>query len=123
MVSNVAKKLSRERPQITDPRQQVHQQRVPVARTVTWSKFERSLVTVCSIVTVFMMISLLSTKNTMNTRQHKLQDLQSQIAQVKYNNTSQKQAIAEMTSQSQLKSAAKKYGLADHNSSVRNVNK
>lgn len=122
MVSNAAKKISKEYPEASDPRRQAHQQLGPAVRTVSWSKFERSLVTVCSVITLCMMISLLSTKNTMNARQHQLQDLQSQIAQVKNDNTSQQQAIAELTSQSQLKSAAKKYGLADHNSNVRNVN-
>ena len=123
MVSNTAKRISRDQPRTTDPGAQVHQQLGPSVKTVTWSTFERGLVTVCSILTLCLTISLLSTKNTINSRQHQLQDLQTKVYQAKNDNASHRQAIADMTSQSQLLSAAKKYGLVDHNSNVRNVNK
>ena len=123
MVSNTAKRISRDQPRTTDPGAQARQQLGPAVKTVTWSNFERGLVDVCSIVTLCLTISLLSTKNTINTRQHQLQDLQTKVYQAKNDNASHRQAIAEMTSQSQLRSAAKKYGLVDHNSNVRNVNK
>jgi cell division protein FtsL len=123
MVSNTAKRISRDQPRTTDPGAQVHQQLGPSVKTVTWSTFERGLVTVCSILTLCLTISLLSTKNTINSRQHQLQDLQTKVYQAKNDNASHRQAIADMTSQSQLRSAAKKYGLVDHNSNVRNVNK
>ncbi|MBU3829732.1 MAG: cell division protein FtsL [Candidatus Limosilactobacillus merdavium] len=123
MVSNTAKRISRDQPRTTDPGAQVHQQLGPSVKTVTWSTFERGLVTACSILTLCLTISLLSTKNTINSRQHQLQDLQTKVYQAKNDNASHRQAIADMTSQSQLRSAAKKYGLVDHNSNVRNVNK
>lgn len=123
MVSNTVKRISRDQPRTTDPDAQARQQLGPAVKTVTWSNFERGLVAVCSIVTLCLTISLLSTKNTINTRQHQLQDLQTKVYQAKNDNASHRQAIAEMTSQSQLRSAAKKYGLVDHNSNVRNVNK
>lgn len=123
MVSNTAKRISRDQPRTTDPGAQVHQQLGPSVKTVTWSTFERGLVTVCSILTLCLTISLLSTKNTINSRQHQLQDLQTKVYQAKNDNASHRQAIADMTSQSQLRSAAKEYGLVDHNSNVRNVNK
>lgn len=76
-----------------------------------------------SIVTLFLIITLLSTKVTMNSRQHRLQDLQNQITRVKNANTSTHQEITELTSQSNLKTAAHKYGLSDKISNVRNINK
>lgn len=123
MVSNTAKRISREQPKTTDPGAQVHRQLGPSVRTVTWSTFEKSLVTVCSILTLCLTITLLSTKNTINNRQHQLQDLQTKVAQAKNDNASYRQAISDLTSDSQLKKAAKKYGLTDQNSNVRNVNK
>ena len=123
MVSNTAKRISRDQPRTTDPGAQVHQQLGPSVKTVTWSTFERGLVTVCSILTLCLTISLLSTKNTINSRQHQLQDLQTKVYQAKNDNASHRQAIADMTSQSQLRSAAKKYGLIDINTNVSNVKK
>ena len=61
-------------------------------------------------------------KKTYRQPQH-LQDVQTQISKAKSSNTSSQQEIAELTSQSHLKSAAHKYGLTDKNSNVRNVNK
>lgn len=123
MVSNTAKRISRDQPRTTDPGTQARQQLGPAVKTVTWSTFERALVTVCSVLTLCLTLSLLSTKNTINTRQHQLQDLQTKVYQAKNDNASHRQAIADLTNQSQLRAAAKKYGLVDHNSNVRNVNK
>ncbi len=119
VVSNTARKLSNE---------QAKTGRAPKAQPVgvakvTWSPFERSLVLVGSIVTLFLVITLLSTKVTMNSRQHHLQDLQNQITRVKNSNTSAHQEIAELTSQTNLKAAAHKYGLTDKISNVRNIDK
>ncbi len=69
------------------------------------------------------MITLLSTKVAINNQQRHLQDVQTQISKAKNSNISSQQEIAELTSQSHLKSAAQKYGLTDKNSNVRNVNK
>lgn len=119
VVSNTARKLSNE--QATTGRTPKSQP-VGVAK-VAWSPFERSLVLVGSIVTLFLVITLLSTKVTMNSRQHHLQDLQNQITRVKNSNTSAHQEIAELTSQTNLKAAAHKYGLTDKISNVRNIDK
>lgn len=118
VVSNTARELSNE--QATRPAQQAHP--VGVVK-VAWSPFERLLMLVGSIVTLCLVITLLSTKVTMNSRQHHLQDLQNQITRVKNSNTSAHQEIAELTSQSNLKAAAHKYGLSDKISNVRNINK
>lgn len=123
MVSNTAKRISRVQPRRVNHGTREAQRLSPTVRTVTWTNLERGLVAGCSILTLCLTILLLSTKNTINTRQHQLQDLQARVYQVKNDNASHRQAIAEMTSQSQLRSAAKKYGLVDHNSNVRNVNK
>lgn len=119
VVSNTARELSNEQ----ETPQPAKQARPVNASKVAWSPFERSLMVFGSIVTLFLVITLLSTKVTMNSRQHRLQDLQSQITRVKNSNTSTHQEIAELTSQSNLKAAARKYGLSDKISNVRNVNK
>lgn len=117
MVSNAARKFEKKE----EPRQST--QVMPANQPVRWSRFERLLMVVGSAVTLLLVISLLSTKVTINSRQHQLQDLQSKITQVKNSNSSDQQEIAELTSQSNLKKAAHKYGLSDKNSNVRNVNK
>lgn len=119
MVSNTARELSEE--QATAG--QTQRPLTVSSPKVAWSPFERSLLVLGGIVTLFLVITLLSTKVTMNNRQHHLQDLQNQITRVKSANTSARQEIAELTSQSNLKAAAHKYGLSDKISNVRNVNK
>ncbi len=105
------------------PRKKTYQQPKISPSPVRWSKFERSLVAVGSLITLCLMISLLSTKISINNQQRRLQDTQTQITKAKSSNTSLQQEIAELTTQSHLKSAAHKYGLSDKNSNVRNVNK
>ena len=102
MVSNAARQLAGEQQPQQAPRKKTYQQLKISPNPVRWSKFERSLVAVGSLITLCLMISLLSTK---------------------ISNTSLQQEIAELTTQSHLKSAAHKYGLSDKNSNVRNVNK
>ena len=56
-------------------------------------------------------------------QQHRLQNLQTQVANVKQQNVSDQQEVTTLTSQARLEQIAQKYGLTDANSSVRNVNK
>lgn len=119
MGSNTARKLASERSKGEQPLQRPQ----PVTRKVAWSPFERLLVGVGSIITLLMVITLLSTKVTINNQQHHLQDLQTKISKIKSANTSSQQEIAELTSQDHLKSVARKYGLSDKNSNVRDINK
>lgn len=123
MVSNAARKLSEDQPQQLESQSQRQQYPRIKPQAVRWSKFERLLVVVGSLVTLVMMITLLSVKVSINNQQRHLQDLQSQTTKIKSSNTSSQQEIAELTSQSHLKSAAHQYGLTDKNSNVRNVNK
>ncbi len=118
MVSNTARRLEKKQPQ--EKRQPIQS---PDVNKVSWSPFERLLVTIGSIISLCLVIILLSTKVTINNQQHHLQDLQGRISKVKNSNTSSQQEIAELTSQSHLKAAAHKYGLSDQNSNVRNINK
>lgn len=123
MVSNAARQLAGEQQPQQAPRKKTYQQPKISPSPVRWSKFERSLVVVGSLITLCLMISLLSTKISINNQQRRLQDTQTQITKAKSSNTSLQQEIAELTTQSHLKSAAHKYGLSDKNSNVRNVNK
>lgn len=123
MVSNAARQLNGEQQPQQAAEKKVQRQVKFAASPVGWSKFERLLVAVGSLITLVLMISLLSTKVAINNQQRHLQDVQAQISKAKSSNISSQQEIAELTSQSHLKSAAHKYGLTDKNSNVRNVNK
>ncbi|MBD5805961.1 cell division protein FtsL [Lactobacillus sp. 0.1XD8-4] len=123
MVSNAARQLAGEQQPRQIPKKKVSRQPRIAPSPVRWSKFERFLVVVGSLVTLTLMLNLLSTKININNQQRHLQDIQTQISKAKSSNTSSQQEIAELTSQSHLKSAAHKYGLTDKNSNVRNVNK
>ncbi|MBB1069335.1 cell division protein FtsL [Limosilactobacillus sp. RRLNB_1_1] len=123
MVSNVARQLAGQEQPLQMPEKKTYRQPQISPQPVRWSKFERFLVAAGSLITLVLMISLLSTKISINNQQRHLQDVQTQISKAKSSNTSSQQEIAELTSQSHLKSAAHKYGLTDKNSNVRNVNK
>ena len=100
MVSNAARQLAGEQQPQQVPRKKTYQQPKISPSPVRWS-----------------------TKISINNQQRRLQDTQTQITKAKSSNTSLQQEIAELTTQSHLKSAAHKYGLSDKNSNVRNVNK
>ena len=95
----------------------------PTVGRVPFSKFEILLGVVCTALVAWMVVSLISAKIALNNHQHTLQQVQNQIAKVNSSNTSIQQEIAEATSQANLQKVAKKYGLTDANSSVRNVNR
>lgn len=118
MGPSTAQNLNQEQPTPEQPQQLPRQE-----TKVHWSLFERLLVVVGGVVTLLLTVSLLSTKNTINNRQHHLQNLQTQISKAKSNNTSLQQEIDDLTSQANLKAAARKYGLSDKNSNVRNIDK
>lgn len=122
MDANTARELAAPVPQPTpsvEPQQSPHQapSRVPV------SKFEILLTSVCIAILGWMVVSLVTTKINLTNQQQTLQTVQKKVASVNSSNTSIHQEIAEITSQSNLKKVAKKYGLTDANTSVRNVNK
>lgn len=117
MVSNAARKYEK----VSQPRQVTSPQ--PAEQPVHWSRFERLLMVVGGTITLVLIITLLSTKIAINTRQRNYQDLQAKVTQVKNSNASDRQEIADLTSQSNLKRIAKHYGLSDQNSNVRNVNR
>lgn len=123
MASNAARQLAGQEQPLQAPKKKVYQQPQLSPSPVRWSKFERLLVVVGSLITLGLTLTLVTTKISINNQQRHLQDVQAQISKAKNNNTSLQQEIAELTSQSHLKSAAHKYGLTDKNSNVRNVNK
>ena len=94
MVSNAARQLAGEQQPQQAPRKKTYQQPKISPSPVRWSKFERSLVAVGSLITLCLMISLLSTKISINNQQRRLQDTQTQITKAKSSNTSLQQEIA-----------------------------
>ena len=123
MASNAARKLNQPTPQLTPrpnqptPQVKSHQQRLP------FSAFEKTLMIVGALVVFSMMIMVVTTQLSVVNQQHRLQNLQTQVANVKQQNVSDQQEVTTLTSQSRLDQIAHKYGLPDANASVRNVNK
>ncbi|KIS03092.1 cell division protein FtsL [Paucilactobacillus wasatchensis] len=129
MAQNAAEQLivdpSNEAVEIAQPKHRPIHTPAPsvLPKKVTWSKFEKVLVTSCSLVLTFMMITLVSTKIAVTNTQHQLQNVNSSITKVKSSNTSNRQVINELTSQSHLEKVAKENGLTISNTDIRNVNK
>ena len=123
MASHAARKLNQPTPQLTprpnqpSPQVKSHQQRLP------FSAFEKTLMIVGALVVFSMMIMVVTTQLSVVNQQHRLQNLQTQVANVKQQNVSDQQEVTTLTSQSRLDQIAQKYGLTDANPSVRNVNK
>lgn len=70
-----------------------------------------------------MMVSLVSTKIALSQQTHVLQTTQQKLSAAKNRGNSDQQAINELTSEEAMTKAAKKYGLQNVNTNVRNVNK
>jgi cell division protein FtsL len=109
-----------EQPRVA-PSPQVAPNQAPLK--VSWSRFEKILVTACGLVLTFMMVTLVSTKITLTNNQHQLQNVNTKITKISNKNSSAKQVISELTSQSHLEKVAKKHGLTLSNNNIRNVNK
>lgn len=122
MVPNAAKDLVNQ----TTPQQQSESQIgitvQPTVKAVSWRQ-EVRLCAVCGAVLLGLMGSVVTMKIAVTNANHQLQDVQARVTTVSNDNASERQEIAELTSESHLNQAAKKYGLSDANTSVRNVNK
>lgn len=129
MAQNAAEQIidksANEAVEIAQPMQQPIHTPVPMAqpKKITWSKFEKVLVSSCSLVLTFMMVTLVATKIAATNAQHELQNVNTHIAKVNSSNTSTRQVINELTSQSHLEKVAQKNGLTISNTDIRNVNK
>ena len=123
MASNAARKLNQPTPQLTPrpnqptPQVKSHQHRLP------FSPFEKILMIFGALIAFSMMIMVVTTQLSVVKQQHRRQNLQTQVANVKQQNVSDQQEVTTLTSQARLEQIAQKYGLTDANSSVRNVNK
>lgn len=120
MVSNAAKDLVNQ----TAPQQEEWQETTvqPATPVVSWRQ-EIRLCVACGVVLLGMMGAVVSMKIAVTNANHHLQDVQARVSRVSNENASERQEIAELTSESHLNQAAKKYGFSDTNTSVRNVNK
>lgn len=120
MVSNAAKNLVNQ----TTPQQEEWQATPaqPTVPVVSWRQ-EIRLCVACGAVLLGMMGAVVTMKIAVTNANHHLQDVQAQVSRVSNDNASERQEIAELTSESHLNQAAKKYGFSDANTSVRNVNK
>ncbi|WP_137597164.1 cell division protein FtsL [Paucilactobacillus kaifaensis] len=129
MAQNAAEQIidetTNEAVEIAQPMQRPIHTSVPLAqpKKITWSKFEKVLVSSCSLVLTFMMVMLVATKIAATNSQHKLQNVNTTISKVNNSNTSTRQVINELTSQSHLEKVAQKSGLTISNTDIRNVNK
>lgn len=122
MVSNAAKNLVDQTVPLREGDWQTASAPQVTTQPVSW-KQEFRLCAVCGAVLLALMGIVVSMKISVTNANHRLQDVQAQVSRVNNDNASERQEIAELTSESHLNHAAKKYGLSDANTSVRNVNK
>lgn len=122
MVSNAAHNLAENTKQENKQAQQKITVNNPDGMPVSWAG-ERRLLAVCFAVVMVMMICLVSAKIEVTSANHQLQNVQAKVSKVSNSNANERQLIAQLTSESNLNRAAKKYGFTDANTSVRNVNK
>lgn len=120
MPANAARKLDQAAPVAAPHRQR---QSVVITGTVALSVFERLSIALAGILAVGLMLTLVAAKQSVNSQQRVLQTVQKQTNAQVSQNTSRRQEIGELTSQTTLKQVAGKFGLKDANASVRNVNK
>lgn len=94
---------------------------VPDSRKVRWTRLERTLVIVGSVVTVIMMTFLVSSSNTATSTQHELSNVEQKISNKENNITKLRQRIGELTSNSRLNKIARANGLTLNDKNIRTV--
>ncbi|WP_367341883.1 cell division protein FtsL [Limosilactobacillus sp.] len=122
MVSNAAHNLAERSNKQNDQASSQVTISNPSGMPVSWTG-ERRLLAVCGAIVMAMMICLVTTKIEVTSANHQLQNVQAKVSKVSNSNANERQLIAQLTSESNLNRAAKKYGFTDANTSVRNVNK
>lgn len=122
MASNAARKYVQEDNQPDQYQARTKQQALNHPH-VAFSTFERCLTGVCTLVVAIMMVSVVSTKNAVSNQTHVLQSTEQKLSSARNRGNSDQQAINEKTSEAAMTKAAKKYGLQNVNTNVRNVNK
>lgn len=122
MASNAARKYVEQQAQPEQYQARTKQQAFNHPH-VAFSTFERCLIGACTVIVTIMMVSVVSTKNAVSRQTHVLQSTQQQLSAAKTRGNSDQQAINELTSEEAMTKAAKKYGLQNANTNVRNVNK
>lgn len=122
MASNAARKYVQEDKQSEQYQARTKQQALNHPH-VAFSTFERCLISACTVVVTVMMVSLVSSKIAVSQQTHVLQETQQKLSAARNRGNSDQQAINELTSEEAMTKAAKKYGLQNVNTNVRNVNK
>lgn len=96
---------------------------VVTARQLPLSKFEKFLITICGIILIGLMLTVVSGKIGLSNVQHNLETTQAKSTALSSKNTIMKQEINQLSDQSRLEKIAKKAGLSLNSESIRNVNK
>ncbi len=90
---------------------------------VPMSHLEVTVLIVASLVTMFLMISVVSSKIALSKAQYNLQNVNQKIASTQNKNVDKKQEVSELSSRSRLMEVAKNAGLTMNEQNIRNVNK
>ncbi|GAJ25311.1 cell division protein FtsL [Liquorilactobacillus sucicola DSM 21376 = JCM 15457] len=121
MPQNAARKIAvqpaKKTAPIHNPQPERKTKHVPISR------LEVAVITVASVITMFLMVSVVSSKIALSKAQYNLQSINQRITSVQNKNVDKKQEVSELSSRSRLMEVAKKVGLTMNEQNIRNVNK
>lgn len=125
--NNLARQAVQHDPLQELPQRPLHTQTAPQIATrprrLTFSKFEKCLLTTCGLVVMGLCVWLVSLQIGVSTAQQQLQDINTKITTTQNQNTNHRQQINELLNRTRLEQIAKKNGMSLSNGKIRNVNK
>lgn len=125
--NNLARNIAEEpKTYVSSPEQtpdEVATQQVHVATKLQISPFEKLLIVSGSIILTVLMLLVVSSKIALSNAQHQLQHVDTQIVNVRNDNTNLNQQIGELQSSSRLEKVAKQGNMSLKNANIRNVTK
>lgn len=125
--NNLARNIAEEpKTYVSSPEQtpdEVATQQVHVATKLQISPFEKLLIVSGSVILTVLMLLVVSSKIALSNAQHQLQHVDTQIVNVRNDNTNLNQQIGELQSSSRLEKVAKQGNMSLKNANIRNVTK
>ncbi|MBU9788276.1 cell division protein FtsL [Lentilactobacillus sp. IMAU92037] len=125
--NNLARNIAEEpKTYVSSPEQtpdEVVTKQVRVATKLKISPFEKLLIVSGSVILTVLMLLVVSSKIALSNAQHQLQHVDTQIVNVRNDNTNLNQQIGELQSSSRLEKVAKQGNMSLKNANIRNVTK
>lgn len=125
--NNLARNIAEEpKTYVSSPEQtpdEVVTKQVHVATKLQISPFEKLLIVSGSVILTVLMLLVVSSKIALSNAQHQLQHVDTQIVNVRNDNTNLNQQIGELQSSSRLEKVAKQGNMSLKNANIRNVTK